>query len=88
MINAKASTIKTGDKVIVAQHIPSRVLIESIKDGTSNTLRLRGIARGTVGRVHGKRTGRVYVDMTTLGDIAMVREFKDSDFEKYFAERL
>lgn len=95
MLNANASSIKAGDKVIVTQRIPSRVLngqsFPDIRDGTSNTLGIRGIPRGTVGHVHGKRTGRVYVDLkgeTTLGDIAMVREFRDSDFEKYFAEWL
>jgi hypothetical protein len=93
MINANASSARTRDKVIVTQRIPRRVLRDSYTATDDlgpwiNNFGESGIPRGTIGRVHGKGTGRVYVHLTTLGDVAMVREFRDSDFEKYFAKRL
>lgn len=83
-IFSNASAARPGMKVVVTQRVPRHF----IRDGTSNTAGIREIPRGTVGRVADTKAGRVILEIGGLKSESEVIEFKDFDFEKYFAESL
>ena len=92
MVNASAFSVRTGDKVIVTQFIPPRVLNDrsSVEPPRNRqgweVIARHGIPRGTIGRVVEIGTGTVAIGYELKN--VQITSFKDAAFEKYFAVRV
>lgn len=88
MLNASASSVRVGDKVVLQDSIPLRVLQEhgNVRPRPTGEVLQWLHAPGTVWGVRDVGAGHVTLGIH-LQDV-LVTSFKDHVFEKYFAVKI